>query len=251
MASQKKEHADIIVSEKSSLEHAPFSRLKGLIDRRNLPTSASAGQATPKQKEAAPAQPSEEQLFSEAMKGVQPISRDQAVPNHAAIKLTDKRTYILKDDALSRLARLVDRGEGFVVSDTPEYMEGVGYNARREFASQLHRGDYSIQDHIDLHGMNVETAKEAFESFMRASYLSGKGAVLIIHGRGLSSPGEAVLKNKVREWLSQSYWRKRVLAYASAQSHDGGAGATYVLLRDRPVSKKTAKTNPRGQPEGN
>jgi DNA-nicking Smr family endonuclease len=33
------------------------------------------------------------------------------------------------------------------------------------------------------------------------SYLSGKGVVLIIHGRGLSSPDEAVLKNKVREWL--------------------------------------------------
>jgi len=87
----------------------------------------------------------------------------------------------------------------------------------------------------------VETAGEEFESFMKSSYLAGKGAVLVIHGRGLSSPGEAVLKNKVREWLSHSYWRKRVLAYASAQSHDGGAGATYVLLRDRSVSKKSGK----------
>jgi DNA-nicking Smr family endonuclease len=105
----------------------------------------------------------------------------------------------------------------------------------------LHRGDFSIGAHIDLHGMNVEMAAEAFESFMKASYLVGKGAVLIIHGRGLSSPGEAILKNKVREWLSHSYWRKRVLAYASAQSYDGGAGATYVLLRDHPVSKKSGK----------
>jgi len=48
------------------------------------------------------------------------------------------------------------------------------------------------------------------------------------------------LKNKVRQWLGLSYWRKRVLAYASAQSHDGGAGATYVLFRERPVSKKSA-----------
>ena len=237
MASQKKKSADI-VSEKSSLEHTPFSRLKGLIDRKNLPPTASAGKASPKKQEAATGQPSEEQLFSEAMKGVQPISRDQAAPKHVAIKLTEKQGYILEDDALSRLSRLVNRGEGFVVSDTPEYMEGVGYNARRELAGKLHRGDFSIQGHIDLHGMNVETAREAFESFMRSSYLSGKGAVLIIHGRGLSSPGEAILKNKVREWLSQSYWRKRVLAYASAQSHDGGAGATYVLLRDHPVSKK-------------
>ena len=82
---------------------------------------------------------------------------------------------------------------------------------------------------------------EEFDAFMKASYLSGKRAVLIIHGRGLSSPGEAILKYRVREWLSQSYWRKRVLAYASAQAHDGGAGATYVLFRERPVSKKSGK----------
>jgi DNA-nicking Smr family endonuclease len=87
--------------------------------------------------------------------------------------------------------------------------------------------------------MRVETARVEFESFMKASYLAGKRAVLVIHGRGLSSPGEAILKNKVRQWLGLSYWRKRVLAYASAQSHAGGAGATYVLFRERPVSKKS------------
>jgi len=108
-------------------------------------------------------------------------------------------------------------------------------------ARRLHRGDFSIQAHIDLHGFTVEYAKEAFDSFLRASINSGKRAVLIIHGRGLSSPGEPVLKNKVREWLSQGYWLKRVIAYASAQSCDGGAGATYVLLRNRPVSKRYGK----------
>ncbi len=56
-----------------------------------------------------------------------------------------------------------------------------------------------------------------------------------------SSPGEAILKNKVREWLSQGYWLKRVIAYASAQSYDGGAGATYVLLRHRPLTKRSRK----------
>ena len=86
--------------------------------------------------------------------------------------------------------------------------------------------------------MNVGQAKEAFESFLGEAINSGKRAVLIIHGRGLSSREEPVLKNKVREWLHQSYWLKRVIAYTSAQSYDGGAGATYVLLRSRPVTKK-------------
>lgn len=240
MASKKKKTPDITF-EQPALGHNPFDRLKGLMKNKVAPASASAAGASPPKPEAPPAQPSDDQLFSEAMKGVQRLAGDSAKPEPAFVKVADHHGFVLENDALARLEKLIRGGEGFVVSDTPEYMEGVGYNAREDFAQRLHRGEFSIQDHIDLHGMNVETAKEAFETFMKSSYLAGKGAVLIIHGRGLSSPGEAILKNKVREWLSLSYWRKRVLAYASAQSHDGGAGATYVLLRDRPVSKKTRR----------
>jgi DNA-nicking Smr family endonuclease len=184
----------------------------------------------------------EEQLFLEAMEGVNPIARNHAVRENIEMKLSERPKYIPEKEELSRLVRLVNNGEGFIVSDTPEYIEGTGYNVHQEFARRLHRGDFSIQAHIDLHGLNVEYAKEVFESFLKASVNSGKRAVLIIHGRGLSSPGESVLKNKVREWLNNSYWLKRVIAYASAQSHDGGAGATYVLLRSRPVSKRSGKT---------
>ena len=85
------------------------------------------------------------------------------------------------------------------------------------------------------------TRKEAFENFINDAIRSGKRAVLIIHGRGISSPGEPVLKNKVREWLTRSHWRKWVIAFTSAQSYDGGAGATYVLLRHRLQSKQPKK----------
>ncbi|MRR17246.1 MAG: DNA mismatch repair protein MutS [Deltaproteobacteria bacterium] len=240
MAKQKKNIPDITFGE-SALGHHPFDRLKGLFPAGKIPPAAFVPEAAPTKNEAPAGPPTEEQIFSEAMQGVRPIPGKKAAMQNAAMKLPAQDGCIPENEALSRLARLVDRGEGFVVSDTPEYMEGTGYHARREVALRLHRGDFSIQGHIDLHGMNVETAREAFESFMKSSYLAGKGAVLVIHGRGLSSPGEAVLKNKVREWLGHSYWRKRVLAYASAQSHDGGAGATYVLLRDRPVSKRSGK----------
>jgi len=240
MAKQKKKTADITFGD-SPLAHNPFDRLKGLVKGKPPGSSSPAGHSIKNQAEKTKEQPSEEQLFLAAMKGVHPIPGERVPKEPAAIRVSEKHEYFLEDDAVSRLVKLVHRGEGFVVSDTPEYMEGIGYNAREEFARRLHRGDFSISGHIDLHGMNVETARQEFESFMKSSYLAGKGAVLVIHGRGLSSPGEAILKNKVREWLSASYWRKRVLAFTSAQSYDGGAGATYVLLRDRPVSKKSPK----------
>jgi DNA-nicking Smr family endonuclease len=65
--------------------------------------------------------------------------------------------------------------------------------------------------------------------------------VLIVHGRGLSSPAKPILKTKVIKWLTSGPWRKWVMAFTSARWCDGGAGATYVLLRKRPVTKRFKK----------
>ena len=104
-------------------------------------------------------------------------------------------------------------------------------------ARRLHAGEFSIQGYIDLHGLTAEEARSAFDGFLSDAITAGKRAVLIIHGRGLSSPHQPVLKTKVREWLSSCHWRKRILAFSSARSVDGGTGATYVLLRERPFTR--------------
>lgn len=66
----------------------------------------------------------------------------------------------------------------------------------------------------------------------------GYRGVLIVHGRGLKSPGKPVLKAKVFHWLTRGPLRAYVVALASARACDGGAGATYVLLRPRPIGKR-------------
>jgi DNA-nicking Smr family endonuclease len=180
----------------------------------------------------------EEKLFMEAMEGVTPIGKNNCIERiPAAREPEDSRQ---KEDAeiLSKLEDLVNYGTGFNVFETPEYVEGTGYNVHPEMARRLHRGDYSIQASVDLHGLNAEAAKEVFETFMKWAVNTDKRGVQIIHGRGLSSPSEPVLKKKVLEWLTRGLWRKWIVAYSSARSCDGGAGATYVLLRSRPVSKR-------------
>jgi DNA-nicking Smr family endonuclease len=102
----------------------------------------------------------------------------------------------------------------------------------------LHQGEFSIQAFVDLHGLYVRDAQEVFEEFLKRAVTTGKRGILIVHGRGLSSPSEPILKKKVIEWLTHGPWRKWVVAYSSARRCDGGAGATYVLLRKRPVSKR-------------
>jgi DNA-nicking Smr family endonuclease len=91
---------------------------------------------------------------------------------------------------------------------------------------------------IDLHGLTAEEAHTTFEGFLKKSVMAGKRAVMVIHGRGRSSPSEPIIKNKVVEWLTGGPWRKWVMAFSSARTCDGGAGATYILLRERPVTKR-------------
>ncbi|MEJ2222560.1 MAG: Smr/MutS family protein, partial [Desulfobacterales bacterium] len=149
--------------------------------------------------------------------------------------------YTDESETLRHLQELVETGKGFVVADTPEYIEGIGYNVNREVAKRLHNGHFSIQGHIDLHGLTVESAREAFEGYLKESIATGKRMVLIIHGRGLSSPAKPILKTKVIEWLTTGRWRKWVMAFTSARLCDGGAGATYVLLRKRPATRRYKK----------
>ena len=183
----------------------------------------------------------EEELFEKAMEGVRPISRDKYVERIFQMELPESSRDKEDAEILEKLADLVKYGKGFNVADTPEYIEGTGYHVHPSVTKRLHRGDYSIQAFVDLHGLLVEDAKEVFEKFLKWALTTGKTGVLIIHGRGLSSPSEPVLKKKVVEWLTRGPWRKWVAAYCSARICDGGAGATYVLLRPRPVSKRLKK----------
>ncbi len=185
----------------------------------------------------------EEELFRKAMKGVTPLSRDEEPETFCPMKPTGMNQAEgagPREDAeiLSKLADLVQYGTGFNISETSEYIEGTGYNVHHEFARRLHRGDFSIQAHVDLHGLSARYAQKAFEKFLKWSILTGKRGVLLIHGRGLSSASGPVLKQKVFEWLTRGPWRKWVIAFSSARLCDGGAGATYVLLREGPVPRR-------------
>ena len=183
----------------------------------------------------------EEKLFMEAMEGVTPMGRSNCIERISRTMEPGDSRQSEDAEILAKLKDLVHYGTGFNVFETPEYVEGTGYNVHPEVAKRLHRGDFSIQARVDLHGLTADAAKEVFETFMKWAVNTDKRGVLVIHGRGLSSPSEPVLKKRVLEWLTRGPWRKWIVAYSSARSCDGGAGATYILLRARPVSKRTKR----------
>jgi DNA-nicking Smr family endonuclease len=225
---------------KSSFTFKSFEDLNALLENKPL--------SFPKRRQADPIDPEdkqspelEEELFKKAMEGVRPISRENYVERIFQIELPESSRDKEDAEILEKLTALVKYGRGFNVADTPEYIEGTNYHVHPTVAQRLHRGDYSIQAFVDLHGLLAEDAKEVFEKFLKWAVTTGKTGVLIVHGRGLSSPFEPVLKKKVVEWLTRGPWRKWVAAYASARICDGGAGATYVLLRPHPVSKRSRR----------
>ena len=221
--------------------HRPFEDLKMLLDSRSIPLKTATGSEKPYIPKPEDDPDQEREIFEAAMADVKRMPQDTRADPEFQPVLVSGPDKTDDSEVLLHLSELIKNGKGFVVADTAEYVEGTGYNVNRAITRRLHSGEFAIQDHIDLHGQTVESAQTLFDRFFKESIAGGKRMILIIHGRGLSSPADPVIKTKVIEWLSTGPWRKWVMAYASARLCDGGAGATYVLLRNRPATKRMKK----------
>ena len=146
------------------------------------------------------------------------------------------------DKLLERTEDVAEKGTPSSFEKIPEYLENAVYD---EFvvnpSKRLYSSDFYVQAQVDLHGLARDEAKAVFDNFLQQSIDCGNRMLLIIHGRGLSSEGEPVLKNLVKDWLRRGPWKKWVLAFSSARAADGGYGATYVLLRRKPVGRVPRK----------
>ncbi|SEL84010.1 DNA-nicking endonuclease, Smr domain [Pseudoxanthomonas sp. GM95] len=112
-------------------------------------------------------------------------------------------------------------GAGDVLSHRVEALPVTLFN-------RLKRGQFSVQDELDLHGATAGQAETALRLFLREAQRSGTACVRIVHGKGLGSDAEIpVLKNVVDRVLRH---RSDVLAFHSAVPAQGGTGAVVVLL---------------------
>ena len=214
----------------------PFKNLNNLMEAQR--TCIEKETASPAEKEPRPKKSlTDDELFIQAMSGVEKIDGVRRVEKQPAPPASAEPKVCPDDDAYHQLQTLVDTGKGFRVSQTSEYIAGTGAGVHPSVVSRLHKGDFSIQDFIDLHGLGLTEAEAQFHAFLKYAITRRRKAVLIVHGRGLRSTSEPVLKSNVVKWINSRTWRKWIVAYASARLCDGGAGATYILLRDTPRSK--------------
>ncbi len=191
--------------------------------------------------ESGPASPSQEDdlaLFLEAMKDVVPLEgREAPVCGPPPAMDIGKREKEEDQRALERLEALVSGALPIPVRDTPEFVEGSHPAVSPWLCKRLHAGHYSVQGYLDLHGLDALSALDACFDFFEESMELGRRCIAVIHGRGLSSKGDPVLKGVVLRWIRKGPFRRYVLAYSSAPQWDGGAGVTYILLARRPMPK--------------
>jgi len=93
---------------------------------------------------------------------------------------------------------------------------------------KLRRGQFPVEDTLDLHGFTTAEASHQLQRFILQSRSTGRRSVRIVHGKGRGSPGAPVLKTKINRWLREI---PSVLAFCSSHPRDGGTGAVDVLLR--------------------
>jgi DNA-nicking Smr family endonuclease len=122
-------------------------------------------------------------------------------------------------------------GARFAVERTGERCEGLAAGIDRKHLVRLRRGEQEIERRVDLHGLVAAEAKRLLTRELTSAQTEGIRCVLVIHGRGLHSEDEPVLREGVTAWLTTAPLASKVMAFASARPEHGGPGASYVLLR--------------------
>ena len=165
-------------------------------------------------------------IFLEAMGLVRPLpSRGREV----ALKQPQDVTVVAFE---SGMQTVMDGNLEFALSTTGEYLEGHVVGFDQLIMNRLRAGALRPEAHLDLHGLNVVQAFESLRGFMRSCWYNGMRTVLVVPGRGRNSPnGLGVLRDKLQGWLTREPFKRVVLAFCTARSHDGGPGSIYVLLR--------------------
>lgn len=172
---------------------------------------------------------SDEQLFEHAMKNVKSLGWS-AVPLHARPPV-EIQPQDEEQDALRALEEFLRKGN-VELEHTAEYIEGSVHPHGRLYLDDLRSGRFSVQAHLDLHGLNLQDARFVLEEFLLESIRLGLSCVRVIHGRGRHSyKHHPVLKENVQRWLCTRRMSRHVMAYTTARRCDGGGGAVYVLLR--------------------
>ncbi|RXZ42161.1 Smr/MutS family protein [Crenobacter cavernae] len=203
-------------------------QLKGAQERVRAAARTRSAVKAPAEPEP-PIKPDTEPDFRTLFKDVRPLKASGKVPHkpprpsakprfghgHAATTETHQAAMLQHMSAWFEPAEI----------DVRHSRDGMPGNTLR----RLKHGHWPVVAELDLHGLDRYAAQDRLVVFLHRARERGV-CVRIIHGKGLSSNGEPVLKRMVRQWLKS---HPDVLAFCEADDRCGGSGALMVLLKTR------------------
>jgi DNA-nicking Smr family endonuclease len=137
--------------------------------------------------------------------------------------------HMLEADEAAVPGELLDMAFDPAVMEVGEELSYLRDGYPPKLLRQLKRGQFSVQDDIDLHHMNATAAQTTIAEFLASASRRGLRCVRIVHGKGLRSKAAGpVLKTLTDRLLRR---RNDVIAFASARPMQGGTGAVVVLLK--------------------
>ncbi len=99
---------------------------------------------------------------------------------------------------------------------------------------RLKQGGIAVEASLDLHGMRLAEAEQAFKAFILEQHEKEIRAVRVITGKGLrSESGRGVLQSALPDWLNDPAIRPFVRGYTHAAPEKGGAGVFLIMLKMR------------------
>lgn len=168
------------------------------------------------------------EAFRAEMEGVKPgrpVNRaelEKPKPKPVPAKQAEDDRHVMQE-------LLTDQGGWDDFNETGNAENFLRQGLPRDVLRKLKRGEWTVQDELDLHGVTSDQARELMAGFLIHARRHGIRCVKIIHGKGLrSQPGAPILRGKVRKSLT---YRDDVLAFCDAKPADGGSGAVVVLLK--------------------
>ncbi len=165
-------------------------------------------------------------LFREAIGAVRPFD---PVPPPPAVAKPAPHPHMLDADEAAVPGELLDMAFDPALLEVGEELSYLRDGYPPKLLRQLKRGQFSVQDDIDLHQMNAAAAQASIIAFLAEARQAGIRCVRIVHGKGLRSRAAGpVLKGLTDRMLRR---RDDVIAFASARPAQGGTGAVVVLLK--------------------
>lgn len=159
-------------------------------------------------------------LFRASVGAVHPLPEHNRIPPFTASRYSKVRSSAPQQT-------IADTLSDFPFDHSPEFFLRNGLSQMT--LRKLKRGNYPVQDSLDLHGYPGDAARQRLQEFLHEATQRKLRCVLVIHGKGINSRGgAAVLRGLTRNWLTQ---HPQVLAFCAASPQAGGNGAVVVLLK--------------------